>query len=130
MSPVTELTPIQGELQAQIMPALWRLGGGTVEQVRAALPPRYRSGYSTVQTVLNRLVDRGLVTRERQGMAFVYRARITEAEYLSRSIEGFLAGTSADVRQAVLAQLISELDTTQLAEVRALARRIGRRRGK
>ena len=122
--------PIRGELQAQIMPALWRLGGGTVEQVRAALPARYRSGYSTVQTVLNRLVDRGLVTRERQGMAFVYRARITEAEYLSRSIEGFLAGTSSEVRQAVLAQLISDLDNTQLAEVRALARRIGRRRGK
>ncbi len=46
-------SPIQGELQAQIMSALWRLEAGTVEQVRSALPTRYRSAYTTVQTVLN-----------------------------------------------------------------------------
>jgi hypothetical protein len=36
------MSPIQGELQAEIMPALCRIGEGSVEQVRSALPKRYR----------------------------------------------------------------------------------------
>ena len=52
---------IQGELQVQVMAALWRLSAGTVEQVREELPPRYQGAYNTIQTVLNRLVGRGLL---------------------------------------------------------------------
>ncbi len=112
---------IQGELQAQIMAALWRIESGTVEDVRRALPPRYRGAYNTVQTVLNRLADRGLLSRRRAGQAFVYRPRLTEAEYLSRSIESTLAGASVSARQAALAQVIGNLHHDELAELRRLA---------
>ena len=93
------MSPIQGELQAQIMPAVWRIGEGSVEQVRSALPKRYRSAYTTVQTVLNRLAERGLLVRERRGNTIYYRPRISEADYLSRTIQQTLAGASAEARQ-------------------------------
>src|SRR3990170_710842 len=89
---------IQGDLQAQIMTALWRLESGTVEQVRSGLPPRYRGAYTTVQTVLNRLADRGLLVRTKRGNAIVYTPKLTEAEYVSRSIERTLAGASTHAR--------------------------------
>ena len=120
--------PIQGELQAQAMAALWRLGSGTVEQVRSALPPRYRSAYTTVQTVLNRLADRGVLSRARDGSAIRYAPRITEAEYLSRSIEQTLAGASHDARQTALAQLIGGLDQGELDELRRRARELEAKR--
>jgi predicted transcriptional regulator len=119
---VAELTPIQGELQGQIMSALWRLESGTVEQVRSALPQRYRGAYNTVQTVLNRLTERGLLTRKRQRNAFVYRPRVSEAEYVSRSIEHALAGASAGARNAALAQLIGGLQPEELSDLQQLAR--------
>jgi predicted transcriptional regulator len=124
--------PIQGELQAQIMPTLWRLGAGTVEQVRAALPERYHGAYTTVQTVLNRLAQRGLLSRERKGSTIVYRPRISEAEYLSQSIDRTLSGASLEARQAVLAGLVGELDRSELLELQQLAKRAAsarRRRG-
>lgn len=113
---------IRGELQAQIMSALWRIEAGTVEQVRAALPPRYRGAYTTVQTVLNRLAERGLLARERQGQAMVYRARLSEAQYLERSIEQTLASASADARSAALVALIGKLDADGLADLQDLAK--------
>jgi len=119
---------IQGELQAQIMPALWRIGQGTVEQVRGALPRRYRSAYTTVQTVLNRLAERGLLTRERRGNAIVYAPAVSEAEYLSHSIEATLAGASADARQSVLAQLVSGLEPDELDALREMGAGIEDRR--
>ena len=64
---MTEVTPLQGELQTQIMTAIWRLQDGTVEQVRQALPAHHQGAYNTVQTVLNRLAERGLLSRRREG---------------------------------------------------------------
>lgn len=112
------------------MAALWRIEAGTVEQVRSALPARYRGAYTTVQTVLNRLQERGLLTRERDGSAFVYRPRLSEAEYVAQAVTSTLAATSHQVRQVVLAQLVSDLDSDELNALRELAAKAGRDRSK
>ena len=125
---MTDPAAIQGELQTQIMAALWRLGEGSVLDVRAALPERYRSAYTTVQTVLNRLADRGLLTRKKSGKQILYRPRLSEADYVSRSVETTLAGASTEARQAVLANLIGRLDKSELSELQELAREIGSKR--
>jgi len=117
-----------GELQAQLMPALWRLGGGTVEDVRNALPDRYHGAYTTVQTVLNRLSERGLLTRERRGQAIFYRPAMTEAEYVARAVANTLASASREVRRTVLAQLVGGLDSDELGELRRMAREIESKR--
>ena len=118
---MAEMAPITGEVQLQVMAAVWRLGRGTVEQVRLALPPRYRGAYNTIQTVLNRLAERGLLSRHRAGNAIEYRPRLSEAEYLSRSIAHTLAGASTDARQAALAQLIGNLGEEEVTDLRRLA---------
>jgi|SRR4051794_1290238 predicted transcriptional regulator len=116
---------IQGELQAQVMAALWRLGAASVEHVRADLPPRYQGAYNTVQTVLNRLVERGLLDRTREGRGFVYRPKLSEAEYLSGTIRRTLAGASSEARQAALASIIGGLRPDELTELEELAREAG-----
>ena len=125
---MTDVPALGGDLQTQIMSALWRLGSGTVEQVREALPTRYRGAYTTVQTVLNRLADRGLLARERQGRGFVYTPRLSEADYLSRNLQRTLAGASAGTRQEALAQFIDGLGAAELSELQRLAQRASRAR--
>lgn len=124
------MTPVQGELQTQVMAALWRIGEGTVEQVRNALPRRYRGAYTTVQTVLNRLAERRLLARHKQGNAIVYRPALTEAEYLKQSMEHALSGSSAEARRLALAELIGELDGDDLEDLTRLAREIDARRSR
>lgn len=114
------MTPIQGELQTQIMAALWHLESGTVEQVRGALPARYRGAYTTVQTVLNRLAERGFLARARSGQAIVYKPKLSEAQYLSRTIKHTLASASPNARQVALAQLISGLGDHERADLQRL----------
>ncbi|MEV4418539.1 BlaI/MecI/CopY family transcriptional regulator [Patulibacter sp. NPDC049589] len=120
---------IQGELQEQIMAALWRTGPGTVEHVREGLPTRHRSAYTTVQTVLNRLTERGLVGRVRRGRTMVYTAELSEAQYLSQSLERALAGASLEARQVALTQLIGGLDPDELERFGDQARQVRERRG-
>jgi predicted transcriptional regulator len=118
---MTDVTPLQGELQTQIMAAIWRLDEGTVEQVRQALPPSHQGAYNTVQTVLNRLAERGLLTRRREGHVIVYSPSLSEAEYLSRSIEHTLRGATSEARQVAIAQLIGSLPRDEAAVLGRLA---------
>jgi predicted transcriptional regulator len=120
---MSETRVIHGELQSEVMATLWRLEAATVEQVRSALPPRYRGAYTTIQTVLNRLADRQLLTRHRVGNAFEYRPAISEADHISELIAQRLATASTDARQTALARLLGELTGDELRELR---RRAGR----
>jgi predicted transcriptional regulator len=124
---VEEVTPIQGDLQAQAMTALWRLGEGTVEQVRSEIPSRYRGAYNTIQTVLNRLVERGLLDRVREGRMYVYRPTMSEADYLSGTIRQALAGASVDARRAALVSIIGGLAPGERDRVAELTRNAAKR---
>lgn len=121
----TRQTPVfSGDLQVEVMDAVWRLGEAQVEDVRALQPARRRSAYTTVQTVMNRLVDRGMLTRDRRGQAYVYRPRYSEAEYLSRTIDGSLRRVSPQTRQAVMLNLVDRLEPDALDAIAGYAERI------
>lgn len=123
-----DVTPIQGELQVRIMSTLWRIKHGTVEDVRRALAPRHRGAYTTIQTVLNRLAERGLLSRKREKNTIVYSPRNTEAQYLSRTIGRALSTASPDAREVALAELLGGLDRNELSELQDLAGRIADKR--
>lgn len=105
------------------MAVLWRTGPGSVEHVREGLPSRHRSAYTTVQTVLNRLAERSLVGRTRRGRAVIYTAKLSESQYLSRSLERTLTGASTEAREIALTELIGGLDSAELERLSDLARR-------
>ena len=120
---------LQGELQLEVMRALWRLGeASSVEAVRQTLPARHRGAYTTVQTILNRLAERNLVGRERQGKAIFYKAKVSEGDYYSRSVRQTLAKASEDARRTALAQLVADMAPGELDEIEALAQEVAKRR--
>ncbi len=120
---------LQGELQLAVMRTLWRLGEpSSVEDARQALPARQRGAYTTVQTILNRLAERNLVGRERQGKAIFYEAKVSEGDYYSRSVRETLAKASDDARRTALAQLVGDMAPGELNEIEALAREVAQRR--
>jgi predicted transcriptional regulator len=119
---------IRGDLQAEVMRIVWELGEATVDDVRAAQPRRRRCAYNTIQTVLNRLHDRDLLSRQRRGKAFVYRAVYAESELVARAIGDRLAGASTDARRAALLHLVEGLEPDEVDEIARLANRIKRER--
>jgi predicted transcriptional regulator len=109
------------------MAAVWRLEQATVDDVRAQLS-RPGLAYTTVHTVLNRLVRRGLIERSSANGGLVYRPRLEEAEYLARSFTEELTARSATVRAAALRNLVERLDARELEGVARYANRIRRER--
>lgn len=103
------------------MQVLWEHGEGRVQEVRRQLAKP--SAYTTVQTVLNRLAERGLVDRERTPKGIVYRPAISEAEHLAQSLSATFSGASEGARHAALSRLLGELEPAERAQLARTAAR-------
>jgi predicted transcriptional regulator len=98
-----------------VLGVLWHAKGAlTPGQVREALDSRY--AYTTIMTVLVRLLEKGLVGREPQGRAYAYRAVFSESELTARRMEDALA--NAHDRAAALSGFVSGLSKKDAAILR------------
>ena len=103
---------VLGELEHRIMAVLWASDQPvSVRTVHETLQADKDLAYTTVMTVLDRLAKKGLVLREQQGRAWIYRPAQSQADLLAAEIVQVLAeaeGKDAAVWQAVLAKLGAE----------------------
>lgn len=74
-----------GSAELEVLKVLWDEGPSNVRRVMEALHARERLvAYTTVQTMLSRLEQKGFVESDRAGAAYTYSAAITR-EQISRS---------------------------------------------
>ncbi|MFG2650451.1 BlaI/MecI/CopY family transcriptional regulator [Streptomyces sp. NPDC048436] len=96
----------QGELEAQVLSALRAAEGpATAGWVQERLGADL--AYTTVVTILTRLLEKGAVTRERAGRSFAWTPSSDEAGLAARRMRKVLDGESD--REAVLASFLTAL---------------------
>jgi predicted transcriptional regulator len=118
------------KLEHQIMEALWSRGAASVREILEAFPEKGRPAYTTVQTMVYRLEEKGAIRRTRKiGNAHIFEAVISRASAQRRLIDELLAffGGSS---QPVVAHLIESgnltLDDVKEAEQVLLKLKSGR----
>ena len=106
----------------QVMKIIWMQGEQTSTDLIRVLAERFDWSKSTIQTLLARLVEKGCLTRKKEGKSFVYSALLTldqSRDLLVRDIKDKVC--SRRMKQLV-ADLIAECDFTQadLADLEAV----------
>jgi predicted transcriptional regulator len=124
--------PKLSKLEHQIMEALWSRGAASVREILEAFPEKGRPAYTTVQTMVYRLEEKGAIRRTRKiGNAHIFEAVISRASAQRRLIDELLAffGGSS---QPVVAHLIESgnltLDDVKEAEQLLLKLKSGKRK--
>lgn len=115
------LERVFGELEAAVMDAVWRRGEASVLQVADDLGDG--AHYKTVMTVMNRLVEKGVLERRRRSRAFVYRARESREAFRARVSLRVVEGLVRDFGDVAVAQFVETLegvDPGLLARLRRL----------
>ena len=115
------------ELELEILKILWRGGPMPVSRVREALAPFRELAITSVTTVMNIMVRKGYLSRERSTGSYVYRPRVSEhatAGRLLRDVVDRVFDGSAAVAVARLLET-GELDEKELKRVRDLLKRHG-----
>jgi predicted transcriptional regulator len=91
------------QLEMDCMSVLWRHSAATVAQVRSALPRAL--AYTTVMTVLDRMASKGVVTRRKNGRAYLYSAVLDRETARRAAVERLLANLFENDRAALVEYL-------------------------
>ncbi|MEF2964797.1 BlaI/MecI/CopY family transcriptional regulator [Paenibacillus sp. M1] len=72
-----------GPLEAKVMEVIWaRTEPTTIKEVNARISADKPMSFNTIMTVMNRLVDKGILQKKQQAKSYVYSAVITKERFL------------------------------------------------
>jgi predicted transcriptional regulator len=92
--------------ELEVMGALWELGSASVREVQERLPEGKRPAYTTVQTIVYRLEEKGAVRRVKKvGNAHVFEPLVTRRATVRR-LFGELLGFFGGSPRTLMAQLV------------------------
>jgi predicted transcriptional regulator len=95
-------------LELECMTALWPMGEGTVRDIHRQLSIARKRAYTTVLTIMDRLAQKGIVTRHKVGRAYLYRANLSADEARLKAVEKIVDGFFAGSADALAAHLASQ----------------------
>ena len=113
-----------GDLEAAVMETLWATGSGTVRQVRKHLEEDRPLAYTTVMTVMSRLANKGLLIREKQGSAFVYRPNTTRKGFMESTVRTILVGLLEETSLPTIDQFVESVAEMRPEQMEKLIRRV------
>jgi predicted transcriptional regulator len=107
------------KLEIEIMEAMWVLGSASVREVQEHLPGSKRPAYTTVQTIIYRLEEKGAVRRVKKiGNAHIFEAVVTRKAAHGRLVDELLHVFGGSPR-LLMAQLV-ETGQLTLDDIREL----------
>ena len=116
-----------GDLEHRILEAAWKLGRPvTARELHDRVARTHDVVYITSVTVANRLVEKGILRREKRDDIYHYSATMTREEFsahASRHVVQRIVGLGSTAVSASLVDVLAERDPDQLAELGRLVRR-------
>jgi len=114
--------------ELEIMQALWEIDTGSVREIQERLPENRRPAYTTVQTIIRRLEEKGAVRRLKKiGNAFIFEPVVTRKSAHHRLINELLESFGGSARP-LMAHLV-ETGKLSLEDLKELEGMLAERSG-
>ena len=120
--------PYLGVLEMAVMDYLWSTGSSDAKTVHRSVGTRRGISLNTIQSTLERLFRKGILTRMKVNHAYVYSAATTREELMTRVIGGVveeLSGGGTDSLLSAFVDFAARVDEQNLERLEQL---ISRRR--
>jgi len=114
-----------GSLEAEILAIVWEKDSTTVRDVYETLRERRVIAYTTVMTVMNNLVKKGLLAQDRSGIAYIYTPAIPGRDVAHTVLDSVVARLLRDEPRLAVSHLFGlddDLSDEQFTELRKVAR--------
>ena len=79
------------DLEWQIMQLLWEKGVMAVKEVWQALFPNGEKAYTTIQTYMDRMADKNLLSKQKIGLVNFYHAQVDKKTILKHATENLVS---------------------------------------
>ena len=121
------------EAELRILKVLWQSSPKTVDEVRQVLAANSHDvTHSSVITLMNIMVRKGFLKREKSGRAFAF-TPVVESQTVGQSLLGDLVERVFDgSAHSVMLELLEshDIDSGEIKEIRKLINRIAKEQGK
>lgn len=114
---------VLGELEKQVLNYLWHNREADAKQIHAAFERSRGGSLNTIQSTLDRLFKKSLLTREKCGHAYLYRPSLEREHLVARLIESVTSDFAVDGESpmfAAFASMSESLDDQELDRLEAL----------
>lgn len=103
------LVKVLGPLETEIMQIVWQDDTSTVKKVHRALSHNRDIAYTTVMTTMSRLADKGVLHRQRDGLAYTYTPALSENDFVTLVVQQVLDGLLTDYSDTAVDYMIEFL---------------------
>ena len=112
--------PTASELE--ILAVLWQTGPATVRQVWFELDTNKPTGYTTVLKLMQIMAEKGLLNRDEENRAHIYRPALEREETQGRIVDDLLERVFGGSASALVMRALSRKRTSkkELAEIRRM----------
>lgn len=111
------------EAENRIMAVLWTKGEASVRDVMEGISSDKEQAYTTVQTFLGILKDKGFVEKRKDGRAFIYRPLLSRSEARNQALK-HLVGSVFGGSTSALAQHLLKDSEINIDEISTLEKAI------
>lgn len=95
-----------GPLEADVLALVWELETATARELFARQPQPGERAYTTLMTTLDRLFKKGLLLREKEGLAWRYVPAVTREAFAQKRVDALAARIVAQHGDAGLAAFV------------------------
>ena len=119
--------PQISEAEYEVMKIVWKYAPINTNEITEKLLATSSWSAKTIQTLIKRLVNKGVLTYEKNSRVFVYTPVVKESEYISQESNSFLNRYYDGDITAMLSAYIQndELSKTEIETLRALLSKRG-----
>ncbi len=113
MSSKQKVGKVLGELESEVMKVIWQSQSSVpVRGITEILQKKRKIAYTTVMTIMNRLVDKKLLSRKQDGRAYLYKSAESRDKFLTRISRQIIKNFVSSFGDAAVAYFVDELEKT------------------
>ena len=99
-----------GPLEQQVMSCVWKNKTCTARDVVERLGQNREIAYNTIQTIMTRLVDKGLLKRKLEGKTHIYKPAVRQKNVLSTLLNQTMNNFTSQFGEEALIAFVDGLD--------------------
>lgn len=109
------------KFELEIMDVLWKLDKASIREIYEQLPRKNQLAYTTIQTIVNRLEEKGAVSRIKKiGNAHIFQANIKQQFTQNRLIEELIESLGGTIEPLIL--YLIESKKISLSDIKEMER--------
>jgi len=99
-----------GDLERKIMEIIWESEEAiSVSDVVQVLSQKRKIAYTTVMTIMGRLVDKGILTRKLSGSSYQYMPKVSQEKFIAKSVHNIFTTAVSTLGQEAVTYFVREI---------------------